>query len=517
MQTELLLGVDIGTSESKGVLVDLAGRPVAVEIVKHGVETPHPGWFEQDPEEVWWGDFIRLTKALIDTTGVSPGQIVCVAVSGLGQALAPTDAHGNPVRPKAILYGIDTRASVEIEEENDILGYEHIFEVTANVLTSQAIGPKILWLRKNEPEVYARATMFTTTSSYLVAKLTGNFCLDHHQACFWVPLYDFHRLRWHEEFCSGTVRIDQLPALMWPTDIAGRVTAASARVTGLRQGTPVTAGGGDAFAEMISAGVVRENSVMVMYGSTAAVYMQAPSPVADKRLWNYHSYRPGLDGVAACTSTSGALTQWFRDEISRDLLAEEQRGGSSAYSRLVEEAAAVPAGADGVIVLPYFSGERSPIFDPGARGIIFGLTLTHRRAHLCRAVLEGIGYSVRHILEVMHANELVPEQVVAIGGGTKNRVWVQAVSDICNVAQQVPSITIGAAYGDALLAAVAIGALPSVEDATRWVSYAQVVEPRSVNREVYARGYATYRELYERTKDLMHSMNVSTFEGAEVE
>lgn len=503
MPTELVLGVDIGTSESKGVLVDLAGCPVATQVVKHGVETPHPGWFEQDPEDVWWGDFVALTKSLIDAGRVSSKQIVAVAVSGLGQALAPVDSRATPVRRKAILYGIDTRASAEIQELNAALGYERIFQVAANVLTSQAIGPKILWVKKNEPEVYAKAAKYLTTSSFLVAKLTGRFCLDHHQACFWAPLYDFHRLEWREDFCSGLVPLDRLPLLLWPTEIAGHVSATSARATGLREGTPVTAGAGDAFADMISVGVVRERSAMIMYGSTACVYMHTPSPVSDKRLWNYHSFRPGLDGVATCTSTSGALTRWFRDEISRELVAEEEAGGLLAYSRLVDEAATVPPGAHGVIVLPYFSGERSPIFDPAARGVIFGLTLTHTRADLYRAVLEGLAYSVRHNLDVMRDNGLCPDQVVAVGGGTKNRVWLQAVSDICNVSQSIPTVGIGAAYGDAILAAVAIGVLPSVEAASAWVSYRHTVEPDPATREVYTNAYQTYRDLYVRTRELM--------------
>jgi xylulokinase len=502
MSSCYLLGVDIGTSETKGVLTDAWGRIVGAQTEKHSFETPHPGWFEQDPEQVWWGDFSKVTRRLIESSRIDPGQIGGVGVSGLGQDLLPVDGKGNPVREKAILYGIDTRSVAEIDEMNAALGKDRILGKTANALSTHSIGPKLLWLKKNEPQVFARAKIFVTASSFIVGRLTGNHFLDHHQASFWVPLYDFYNYGWNEEFCRGLVEVERLPQLLWPSQIAGYVTGEAARQTGLKAGTPVIAGTGDAFAESIGAGAVEAGQLMVMYGSTTCMFTQSPEKVADERLWRYHSYQKGLEGVAMCTSTSGTLTHWFRDTCCPDLMAREKAGGTNAFAALAEEAANIPPGSGGLIVLPYFSGERSPIFDPKARGLFFGLDLSHKRGHLFKAVLEGIGFSVRHNLEVLREHGIEPREIIAVGGGTKNPVWLQAVSDICRLPQKVAPVTAGAAYGDAFLAGVGIGLL-NFNMIQQWISFTHIVSPKPGTELVYDNGYAIYRELYNRNQDLM--------------
>jgi xylulokinase len=501
MSQEYLLGVDIGTSETKGILTDRKGKIIGSQAESHPVEMPHPGWFEQDPE-VWWGDFAKVAKGLIESCRINPEQIIGVGVSALGQDLLPVDAAGDPVREKAILYGIDSRAECEIAEMNARLGKNAILEKAANTLTTHSIGPKILWVKKNEPKVFARAKMFTTASNFIVGKLTGHPVLDHHQASFWAPLYDFYNYCWNEEFCDGLVEIERLPQLKWPSEIAGHVTKQAGAKTGLKAGTPVIVGTGDAFSESISAGAVGDGQLMVMYGSTTCMFMRFPGKVADERLWRYHSYEKGVEGIAMCTSASGALTKWFRDTCCLDLVAQETAGGKNAYACLIEEANNIPPGSGGLIVLPYFNGERSPIYDPKARGMFFGLNLSHGRAHLFKAILEGIGYSIRHNIEVLREQGIEPKELIAVGGGTKNQIWLQAVSDICQLPQKVPSVTMGAAYGDAFLAGVGTG-LFGFDSIHEWVSYRRAIIPKPETKPIYDKGYATYLELYQRNKDLM--------------
>src|SRR5665647_928343 len=266
MNKQYLLGVDIGTSESKGVICDIDGRVVAFDSQAHGVETPQPGFYEQDAEGVWWGDFVKITRNLLQKSNINSKLIAGIAVSGLGQDLLPIDGKGNALRKNAILYGIDTRATNEIQQMNTDLGRDNILARSANSLSTQAVGPKISWLKNNEYDIFESARYFVTASSFIICKLTGNVVLDHQQASFWVPLYDFENHKWNKDFCSKYVDVDKLPLLKWTTEIAGTITENAARQTGLAIGTPVTSGAGDAFAESISVGVVDPGQMMVMYG-----------------------------------------------------------------------------------------------------------------------------------------------------------------------------------------------------------------------------------------------------------
>ena len=495
-----LLGVDIGSSETKGVLANTHGRIVLARSVSHTMESPRPGWFEQDPQRVWWQEFAAITKALLESGAVDKRRLLAVGVSALGQDLLPIDGRGQPVREKAILYGIDTRCEAEVLELCRSIGKATILKKTANGLSTHAMGPKILWLKKNEPRAYEKAELFVTASTYVVGRLTGNYFVDHHQASFWVPFYDYDNYRWDDELSGGIVESRRLPKLAWPTDVAGGVRNDCVEETGLPAGTPVIVGTGDAFAESISVAATDVGSLMVMYGSTACMFMTTARNAPDERLWTYHSYKKGVEGVAMCTASSGSATEWFRTTWCPD---ENGRSRDEAFASLVQAAHSVNPGSDGLIVLPYFAGERSPLFDTRAQAVFFGLNLAHTRGHLFRALLEGIGYSVRHNIEVLNNRGLDPRELIAVGGGTKNEVWLQAVSDICGLPQKLPAATIGAAYGDAFLAGVGVGCFPP-EEIRIWVRYSREITPDPAAADVYEQGYKTYRQLYEKTKDLMH-------------
>jgi xylulokinase len=483
----LLLGVDIGTSSAKGVLSTPDGTVVATAVREHTVSRPHPGWAEHDAREVWWEGFATVTRELLPRTGGAP--IAAVGVSGIGPCALPATAAGEPLRP-AILYGVDTRAVSEIDELTARYGAQAIIERGGSPLTTQAVGPKLSWLRHHEPDVWEQTRRLFMASSYLVHELTGEYVLDHHSASQCSPLYDSREHAWIADWAGEIAPGLELPPLAWPGEVAGTVTEAASARTGLRTGTPVITGTIDAWAEAVSVGVTEPGDVMVMYGTTMFLIEVLGERRTWPGLWGTVGVTPGTYDLAAGMATSGAVTDWLR------------RLTGAAYEELTEEARAAGPGAGGLLMLPYFAGERTPLFDPDARGLVLGLTLQHERGHLYRAALEGTAFGVRHNLEAMRSAGGEARRLVAVGGGTKGGLWTRIVSDVLGRAQIVPSITIGAAYGDALLAARAAG----LSDGEGWNPPADTVEPDPAAGKIYDALYELYRDLYPATRDAAHAL-----------
>jgi len=502
---EYLLGIDIGTYESKGVLTTTGGEIVASRAVPHDLEIPRPGWAEHDAERDWWGDFRRLTRELLQTTGIAPGRILAAACSTIGPCLLPVGSDGEPLR-KAILYGIDTRATDEIALLAKEFGEDEVFRRTGNDLSTQAIGPKILWLKRHEPEIYARAARFVPGTSYLVWKLTGEWIVDHYSASTFVPLYDRSAQGWDSEWCRGLVEARQLPEVAWTTEFVGSVTRQAAGETGLPEGLPVIVGTIDAAAEAVSVGVVEPGLLMLMYGSTLFMITVTGHSRSDRRIWSAPFLWPGSHALMAGMGTAGSLTRWFRDQFAADLLSGSDDRGSSAYQILAQAAGRIAPGSEGLVILPYFSGERTPINDPSARGVIFGLTLSHTREHIYRAILEGVGYGIRHHLEIFAELDAPIRSLRAVGGGTRNPAWLQAVSDITRRPQEIPAVTLGASYGDAFLAGLGCGVFSSPNEISRWIGNLRSIRADPSTAAVFDRQYRVYRELYQQTRHLMHRM-----------
>ena len=505
MSGKFLLGVDIGTSASKGVIVDMAGRVTASAGVPHDVSMPRPGWAEHDADKVWWGDFCQITRKLLDISGLTGRDIGAVGCSAIAPCVLPIDERGRPMR-SAILYGIDTRSVPQIRALEHELGLERMLHAGGCALSTQSVGPKIRWLHDEEPEIYERAYKFLTGSSYLVYRLTGECVVDRYTGCAYAPLFNQHDGRWDSELCPAIVDPERLPRLGWTADVAGEVTRQAAAETGLAVGTPVTVGTADAAAEAVSVGVVAPGKMMLMYGSSTFFVVVTDELTVDERLWAGIYLFPGIYSLAGGTATAGSVTRWFRDNFAHAEMGEEQRTGRNAYELLAAGVDAVPVGAEGLIVLPYFAGERTPLNDPRARGMIAGLALTHTRAHVYRAILEGVGYGIRHNLEIVEELGQMPTDIIAIGGGTSNRTWLQIVSDITGVHQLVPTQRIGAAYGDAFLAGFGIGAFKSYREIESWVDMADRIEPDPEAHRVYQAYYSLYRELYEESKCQIHKL-----------
>jgi xylulokinase len=489
---ELLLGIDMGTGSTKGVLVDTAGTVLATETISHSMDLPRPGWAEVDAESVWWREVCVIGSALMSKMP-SGGRLAGMCVSGVGPCLVLCDDALRPLRP-AILYGVDTRATAEIASLTEELGEADILAQAGTLLSSQAVGPKLEWVYRHEPEVFERATGWYGSNSFIAAKLTGEYVMDHHTASQCDPLYATRDFTWNRQWAKRICRDLPLPRLVWPSDVVGHVTADAAAATGIPAGTPVSAGTVDAYSEAFSVGVRQPGDQMLMYGSTMFLVQVIADYHSDPTLWTTAGVEKGSLALAAGTSTAGSMIGWLQGVT-----------GGASFDDLMAEASAVPPGSDGLLMLPYLAGERTPVFDPQARGVVAGLTLRHGRGHIFRAAYEGIAFGIRQILERFddaHAGE----RTVAVGGGLRSPVWAQAVSDVTGRPQLVPEQAIGASYGYALLAAIGVGLVPPDTD---WARIARVITPDAGNRALYEDLYGTWCELYPATRDLVHRLGQS--------
>ncbi len=486
MTTRAVLGLDIGTSSSKGVLVALDGEILARADRPHQVTRPHPGHVEMDAE-IWWREFTDITQELLDA---ADAEVLCVGVSGMGPCTLITGADGRPLRP-AILYGVDTRAQAQIAELNAQYTDEAIVARCGSALTSQAVGPKLAWIAANEPETYAAARRIFMPSSYLVWQLTGEYVLDEHSASQAVPLYDATEARWYQPWWDDIAPHIGRPRLCWSDEVAGTVTASAAAMTDLPEGIPVLAGTIDAWAEAISVDAHRPGDLMLMYGTTMFLINTVREPLSAPPLWATVGAFRGTRNLAGGLSTSGAITAWLKDLC-----------GAGGYAELVAAAEESGPGARGLLMLPYFAGERTPVEDPRARGVLAGLTVTHTAGDIYRAALEAIALGVRHNIEAFLSAGAAIDRVVAVGGGTQGALWTQIVSDVTGREQELRTHTIGASYGSAFLAATAV-ADPVIDT---WNPVARIVRPRSELQPDYTELYRLYREMYAGTAGIVHAL-----------
>ena len=486
-----VIGVDVGTSSTKGVLVTVDGTIRATATRTHEVRRPHPGHVEMDAG-TWWDEAVSIIGELLAAAAAPPPErIAAVGVSGMGPCVVIADEAGTPLRP-GILYGVDSRATEQIARLTaELGGAGAIRERCGSALSTQSAGPKLAWLADHEPEAWARARRLFMPASFLGWQLTGAYYLDQHSASQCTPLYDTEAQDWYRPWAGPLAGSLALPPLVWPAEVVGTVTAAAAGRTGLAAGTPVVAGTIDAWSEAVSVGAQRLGDLMLMYGTTMFLVHTTAVRNTSPVLWGTTGAFPGTRNLAAGMATSGAITSWLHDLV-----------GGPGYPELLAEAARSGPGARGLLMLPYFAGERTPIADPDARGVIAGLTLEHTRGDLYRAALEATAFGVRHNIDAIEAAGGRIERIVAVGGGTQGGLWARIVSDVTGRPQLVPEKTIGASYGAAYLAASSAGEV-SIED---WNPIVEHLEPDPDARAGYDRLYAAYRELYPATVGIAHTL-----------
>ncbi len=491
-----VIGIDVSTTATKAVLIDAAGTVVATGVAEYDYQVPRPLWSEQDPA-LWWDGAIAAVRSVLDASGVAADDVDGVGLTGQMHGLVVLDADGRVLRP-SILWN-DQRTAAACDEIRRAVGPERLIAITGNDALPGFTAPKLVWVRDHEPEVWARIAHVLLPKDYVRLRLTGAYAMDKADGAGTI-LFDLAARDWSPEVLAA---LDIDPAWMPPTHegpaVTGTISAEAAALTGLRAGTPVVAGGGDQAANAVGVGAVAPGVVALSLGTSGVVFATTASPLRDPR-GQVHAFCHAVPGrwhmMTVMLSAAGSL-RWFRDALAP----------GEPFGELAASAAAVPAGSDGLLFLPYLTGERSPHPDPLARGAFVGLTVTHDRRHLTRAVLEGVAFGLRDGLdEMIGAGMPAPAQVRASGGGTASPVWRQILADVLGAEIATVSTAEGAAYGAAVLAAVGAGWFPTVEDAAAAVVTVTPVATPGPDAGRYAEAHARYRELYPALAPTFHRL-----------
>ncbi len=479
-----VVGVDSSTTATKAVVVDRAGDVVSVGVDEYGYDTPHPGWSQQQPD-LWWQATQRAVRSALAAAGVRGDEVGAVGLTGQMHGSVLLDSAGVPVR--AALLWNDQRTAAQCDEIRRRVGSDRLVRLTGNDALTGFTAPKLLWVREHEPEVWARVAHVLLPKDYVRYSLTGALATDVADGSGTL-LLDVPARRWSAEVLAD-LDLDPvlLPALHEGPDVTGTVTEAAAAATGLAPGTPVVAGGGDQAATAVGVGAVTPQVGALSLGTSGVVFVPTDAPAVQPQ-GRVHAFCHAVPGtwhvMGVMLSAAGSL-RWYRDTLAP----------GQPFDALVAEAASVPPGADGLRFLPYLTGERTPHADPDARGAFVGLTVRHTRAHLTRAVLEGVAFGLRDGLELMLAAGVpLPHELRVSGGGSKSPLWRQVVADALGVPLVATGTAEGAAYGAAVLATVAAGWYPQVAQASAdLVRVGQRTDPGEAD---YGAAYATYRDLY---------------------
>ncbi len=490
----LALGLDVGTTGVKGLLVDERGAMVATATAPHDLHSPHPGWAEEDPD-AWWAGLCAVARELVAQAPGGASAIAAVAVSGMVPAIVLLDEAGRPLRPS--IQQNDARAHAEVDELRAALPQDEVLARTGSVTTAQHVGPRLHWVQRHEPALWERVR--TVLGSYDDARLrlTGERRLELNWAVE-SGLWDVHAGAWIPAYVQAAgLRPDQLPSVGRPDEGAGRVTQHAAAETGLAAGTPVAVGSADHVASALAAGVTRPGDLLIKFGGAGDILYCADRPHVDPRLFLDAHDVPGRWLPNGCMAASGSLVKWLLTEVF-GLSAD-----GPALAALDAEAAALPPGADGLVCLPYFLGEKTPIFDPLARGLFAGLTLSHGRAHLFRAVLEAVIYGFQHHVDVLEESGLPIGRVFATNGGVRSGLWRGIAADV--LGREVVSFPghPGSALGAAFVAGMHAGLFEAWDDVARFLTERRVERPDPRRHERYRQVYAIYRRLYPELKDEM--------------
>ena len=497
---EYLLGFDVGTLGSKGLLINREGTVAAEYYVEHNVNIIRPGWVEQDPITCYWRDFIEIVQVLLKISRIDPRDIRCIGTSGLTPGLLAIDRDLKPIRP-CIIY-MDRRAQNECTWVKEHIGEEEIFRVGGNTIDPYFAGYKILWYLRNEPGNYNRTWKILNPNGCITSRLTGEAGIDHWTASQFSPLYDYRKGKWSECMCQELgIDPDKLPELYDSEDIVGEVTREAARDTGLAKGTPVVATGYDGVQSLFSVGALNDGESAFMYGTTGCWMIVQDEPRFDHRFINASNPSAGKYVILGGMATTGALVRWFRDQFGHLEMNMGRSIGVSPYEILDLEAEKVPPGSCGLVTLPYFMGERTPIWDPAAKGMIFGLTLSHTRAHVYRALLESTGYGLKHHMDIAKSVGIRFSRMIAVNGGAKSRLWRQIVSDITGSPQEYVSMAPGAPFADAYVAGMGVGVFKSLSDIKGFIEVDEIVMPDPRHYSLYSKLYEIYLKLYKNTRE----------------
>ena len=491
------LGIDVSTTGSKALILNETGEVLAVATSPHTLQTPRPLWSEQDPRE-WWTATAASIRSALKKAGIHGQQIAAIGLTGQMHGLILLDETGNVLRP-AILWN-DQRTQSQCDEIHARIGKERFIRITGNVALTGFTAPKILWVKENEPDVFAKVKHVLLPKDYVRYRLTGDYAIDKADGAGTV-LFDLKLRDWSNEVLEALgINASWMPRTFEGPQFTGCVNAEAASLTGLRTGTPVAAGGGDQAAQAVGMGAVEPGIVGLTVGTSGVVFATTPSALIEPegRLHAFCHAVPGLWHFMGVMLSAGGSLQWYRDALAPTM----------SFDDLLKEAEAVAAGSDGLQFLPYLSGERTPYPDPLARGAFIGLTLRHGRAHMTRAVLEGVSFGLKDGFKLIQDAGLAKiTQVRASGGGAKSALWRQILASVLGAELVTVNTTEGAAYGAALLAAVGSGAWTDIAAACKaCVRLTGSTQPDAVQAEAYRKAYPLYQELYPALKSSFRGM-----------
>lgn len=491
-----LVGLDLGTTGAKAGVVDSGGGVAGTAFTPYPTGTPHPGWAEQDPAE-WWSACANSIGQALKKGGVAGEKIAAIGVSGQMHGSVLLDGSGHVIRP-CILW-CDQRASEQCEWMMSELGAERLNENVSNPALPGFTAPKLLWVRRNEPDNYSRIEKVLLPKDYINYRLTGEVATEFSDASGTL-LLDVAERKWSDFMVDALeMRYSWLPPLLESSDVVGKVTAEAAVACGLPEGTPVAAGGADNACGALGMGVISPGEIAVSIGSSGTVLAPVALPETDEGM-RLHLFCGALREswyLMGVMLSAGLSLRWFRDELGEPESSLAREGGLDPYALLDETAACAPPGSDGLLFLPYLTGERTPHADPNARGVLFGIDLTKSRAHVIRSILEGVVFGLNDSLGILRELGLPLESIVSGGGGSRSDLWRRIQCDVFDLPVAAAGESDSAIMGAAMLAGTAAGDFGSPEEpSSLWVSYGETYRPDPANRPVYERSYSRFRALY---------------------
>jgi len=497
----MMLGLDVGTTGIKALAVRPDGTVAAESFSGYVISSPRPKWAEQNPDE-WWKAFCLATQELVKG-GIDAEEVAAVGLSGQMHTSVFLDENRKVIRP-AILW-CDVRTTSQCEQINKSVGFELLRDEASNPALEGFTAPKVLWLRDNEPENYGKLRHLLIAKDYIRYKLTGELATDVSDAAGTI-MFNVGAREWSEKILSA-LGIDPsiMPHVVGSHEVSGRITREAAEATGLREGTPVVGGGADNACAAVGAGIIEEGAVQSSIGSSGVVLAALSEHRVDEkmRLHCMNHAAPDRWYLMGVMLAAGLSLKWFKENLCQTEMERARRQGVDVYDLLSEMAASVPAEAEGLIFLPYLSGERTPHADSDARGMFIGLSLRHTKAHMARAVMEGVVFGLRDSLELVRELGVKVNEIVLVGGGAKSALWRQIQADVFGQTVCTLSVTDAAPFGAALLAGVGAGVYPNCADAVKQtVKKRDRVDPIPENTDLYERCYSIYRDTYPSNKDL---------------
>ena len=502
MAKDMLLGIDIGTSGCKIALFSRDGSVICSVTEEYQVYYPAPGFVEQEPGE-WWDAVCRGTRKLLQENIIDPADIAGVGVDGQSWAAIAVDEKGDVLTRNPIW--MDTRSEAICRHLNEAVGEDRIFALSGNPLKPQYTTGKILWYKQNKPDIYKKINKILQSNSYIVYRMTGVMSQDVSQG-YGIHCFDMRKGCWDKEMCTSLgINPGILPDIAACHEVVGTVSESAASSMGLSVGTPVVAGGLDAACGTLGAGVLEPGQTQEQGGQAGGMSICLKDYCADPRLILSYHVVPDRWLLQGGTTGGGGAIRWFHEQFGSEERHLAKETGGSSLALLDKLAEAVPAGSDGVVFLPYMAGERSPIWDEKAKGVFYGLDYSKTKAHMTRAVMEGVAYSVRHNIEVAAGAGAAVGTMRAMGGAANSTFWTQLKADITGKPIEVPASDTATTLGAAILAGVGVGVYRDFTDAVaQTVKVRRRYEPSNANKQEYDNGYDTYLALYSALKNLMH-------------